>query len=229
MINKKSEAGKSRSRKILEGKDITLSARLAFIGLCYIYVVKILDTLLHGLFSNPVFSYSVVGLNFLAGVAQLYFYSSLYLHLSGGNRAAVLAGWLGIIGSSLNMLPKILALSFLAQHNFLIKFSGHYQAAAVVSPWLGAALLFTCCILLARYRPGSLVNKTRAFLSAAAGYFVLATAFSVLVLNYLSGVRINWAAGETGMPQAFLIVSSSFSFLCIAYFYADFFQHKNDV
>lgn len=74
MMNKQLETGKSRSSKISRSINLALSGKLAFIGFCYIYLVKIIDTLLHGMFLHPARSYSIVSLNIIAGVAQLYFF-----------------------------------------------------------------------------------------------------------------------------------------------------------
>ena len=56
--------------------NINTLARLALIGLVYIYVSKLIDTLFHGLFRPVAFAGIIVGLNILAGIAQFTFFFS---------------------------------------------------------------------------------------------------------------------------------------------------------
>ena len=51
--------------------NINLLAKLTLFGLAYIYTAKLIDTLYHGTFSHAVTAGTVVGLNILAGLAQL--------------------------------------------------------------------------------------------------------------------------------------------------------------
>jgi hypothetical protein len=48
-------------------------AKLALIGLVYVYAVKLIDTLYHGIFSPSAVAVTVVALNILAGLIQISF------------------------------------------------------------------------------------------------------------------------------------------------------------
>ena len=92
---------------------LSSSARLAFIGLIYIYIVKFIDSLWHGIFANPSISFVAVFLNILAGIAQFLFFYKLKYSTSNSGILAHIAGWTGMIGALINILPKVLALSVL--------------------------------------------------------------------------------------------------------------------
>jgi hypothetical protein len=203
---------------------LSSSARLAFIGLSYIYIVKFIDTLWHGIFTNPVISFVVVGLNILAGIAQFLFFYKLKSLSSNGGIFAQFAGWMGIIGALINILPKILALSVLLQFYFSFKLIKNSQLIAVLSPWLGAVMIFCCCLIFSLLNVKVWSNKTRSFLFGATGYMILSVTYSMLVLNYLSGPQVNWQVGEIGTSLTYFIISALFSFLCIAHFYTGFFS-----
>ncbi len=57
----------------------------------------------------------------------------------------------------------------------------------------------------------------------------LAGTFSMLVFNFFSGVQVSWQVGESGTSSIFFIISASFSFLCIAYFYIGFFSGNESI
>jgi hypothetical protein len=61
-------------------------AKFALIGLAYIYASKLIDTLYHGLFSPAAFAGIIVGLNILAGIAQLAFFTALYKYVTAKPR-----------------------------------------------------------------------------------------------------------------------------------------------
>jgi hypothetical protein len=50
------------------------AARLALLGLIYVFSVKMIDTLFHGVFRPFALAGSVVGVNILAGLAQVLFF-----------------------------------------------------------------------------------------------------------------------------------------------------------
>ena len=202
---------------------LSFSARLAFIGLSYIYIVKFIDTLWHGTFSYPAISFSIFCLNILAGIAQLLFFYKLKTSTSNSVIFAHIAGWTGVIGALINFLPKLLALSVLLQFYFSSKLIKNSQLIAVLSPWLGAVMLFCCCLIFSLLTVKIWNSKTRFFLFGAIGYMILTVTFSLLVLNFFSGSQVNWQDGEIGMGLTYFIISASVSFLCIAYFYSGFF------
>lgn len=133
-----------------------------------------------------------------------------------------IAGWSGIIGALMNILPKLLALSVLLQFYFSFNLIKNSQLIAVLSPWLGAVMLFFSCLLhfLLKTKIGN--SKTRAFLFGTTGYMILTVTFSMLVLNHYSGQQVNWQEGEIGLSLTYFIISGLFSFICIASFYAGF-------
>lgn len=209
--------------------SLSSSARLAFIGLSYVYIVKFIDTLWHGIFANPVISFIVVCLNILAGIAQFVFFYKLKSSASNSGIFAHIAGWTGMIGALINILPKILALSVLLQFYFSFKLIKNSQLIAELSPCLGAVMLFCCCLIFSFLTVKIWINKTRSFLFGAIGYMILIVTFSMLVLHSFSGFQVNWQEGEIGSSLVYFIISASFSFLCIAYFYSGFFSGNENI
>ena len=201
---------------------LSSSARLALIGLSYIYIVKLIDTLWHGIRANPVISFVVVCLTIIAGIAQFLFFCKLKTSTSNSGILADNAGWIGVVGSLINILPKILALLVLLQFYFSLSLSKNTHLIAVLSPWLASVMLFVSCLLFCLFTAKIGKSKTRFFLFGFIGYLVIAATLSTLVLSYFSGAQVNWQVGEVGMSLEYFIVSASFSFLCIAYFYAGF-------
>jgi len=204
-------------------------ARLAFIGLSYVYIAKFIDTVWHGTFANPAISFIVVSLNIFAGIAQFLFFYKLQSLSSNSGFLARIAGWAGIIGALVNIIPKILAFSVLLQFYFSFKLIKNSQVIALMSPWAGAVMLFSCCLIFFILSVQVWRNKTRFFLLGAVGYMTLAGTFSILVFNFFSGTQINWQVGELGTRLTYFIISASFSFLCIAYFYTGFFRDNADI
>ncbi len=127
--------------------SLSYCARLALLGLSYVYIAKFIDTMWHGAFAHPAISFLVVSFNILAGIAQfLFFYKLQSLSSSSGNLARI-AGWAGFIGALVNIIPKLLAFSVLLQLYFSFKIIKNSHVIAVLSPWAGAAMLFCCCLL----------------------------------------------------------------------------------
>ncbi|WP_136807525.1 hypothetical protein [Desulfosediminicola flagellatus] len=208
---------------------LSSSARLAFIGLGYIYLVKLIDTLWHGIFGNPTISFVVICLNILSGIAQFLFFYKLKSSTSNSGMYSNIAGWAGIIGALITIIPKILALSMLLQFYFSFNLTNNSQLIHVFSLWLGAVMLFCCCLIFSLLTVKIWSNKNRYFLIGTIGYMILTVTFSKLVLNFFSGFQINWHWGEIDTSLTYLIISSSASFLCIAYFYAGFFSGNENI
>ena len=206
------------------GLSLSSCARLAFIGVAYVYLTKFIDTLWHGVFSNPSISFTVVSLNIVAGVAQFLFFFKLQSVSSNMGVSARLAGWAGTIGALINLLPKLLALSALLQFYFSFKLVMESDAIAVLSPWLSGVMLFCSCLIYFFLSFKIWRNKVRTFLVGAIGYLTLAGTFSMVVVNFFFGVQVNWQVGESGLSLTYFIISASFSFLCIAYFFTGFFR-----
>ena len=208
---------------------LSSSARLAFIGLSYIYIVKFIDTLWHGVFANPAVSFVIVSLNILAGITQFLFFYKLKSSTLDNGIFFGIAGWTGMIGSLITILPKMLALSVLLQFYFSFNLLEESQLIAVLSPWLGSVVLLCCCLLFSLLTVKTWGNKTRAFLLGAIGYMILAVTFSMLVVNFFSGSQVNWQDGEISTSVKYFTISASLSFFCIAYFYAGFFGDNGDI
>jgi hypothetical protein len=67
------ESGK---QEIWNKMKINTLAKLTLIGLVYIYTVKLIDTLYHGIFKPVPVTGAIVGLNILSGFVQLIFYKA---------------------------------------------------------------------------------------------------------------------------------------------------------
>lgn len=144
--------------------SLSSSARLAFIGLSYVYIVKLIDTLWHGIFANPGVAFVIVSLNLVAGITQFLFFYKLNSSTSDSGIFAYIAGWMGMIGALINILPKILALSSLFQFYFSFSSIINSQLIDLLSPWLGAAMLFCCCLFFPFLQLGSGATKPGFFL-----------------------------------------------------------------
>lgn len=209
--------------------SLSSCARFAFIGLIYVYSAKFIDTVWHGIFANPAISFIIVSLNIIAGISQFLFFYKLQSLSPNNGVAARIAGWTGVLGSLVNIIPKLLAFSVLLQFYFSLKTIKSSQVIAVLSPWAGSVMLFCCCIINFLISLKLWINKTRFFLFGAVGYMTLAATFSILVFNFFSGAQVNWHVGESGTSLTYFIISASFSFLCIAYFYIGFFSDDGDI
>ena len=101
--------------------NISTLAKLTLFGLVYIYTVKLIDTLYHGLFSPSLVAMTVVGLNILAGLVQISFFIALYRQFVPKDKQALMvAAWMAVIGSAISMLPKLLALSILLEPGYFL-------------------------------------------------------------------------------------------------------------
>lgn len=57
---------------------ISTVAKLTLFGLAYIYTIKLIDTIYHGILRPAAAAGTVVGLNIMAGLVQLLFFIVLY-------------------------------------------------------------------------------------------------------------------------------------------------------
>jgi len=94
------------------------AAKLALVGLTYIYATRLIDTFCHGIFSPVSVAAIVVGLNILSGVAQLAFFIIFYRQFIPEDRPALMVGaWLAITGSAIALLPKFsVVVPFMCQY-----------------------------------------------------------------------------------------------------------------
>ena len=128
--------------------NINTLAKLTLFGLAYIYVVKLIDALYHGIFRSSAVAGMVVGLNILAGLVQLLFFIVLYRQfVPKENQTLRIAAWFAIIGSVLGMLPKLLAMNLLFQQQALFFLFRCGKQIAALCPWLAASLLLTFSLL----------------------------------------------------------------------------------
>ena len=206
------------------GLTLSSSARLALIGLAYVYTVKLLDTVWHGIFSFPPLSFTVVALNIWAGIAQFLFFYTLKVSISQRTLFTDIGGWAGVAGAVINLFPKLLALSSLLHYYFSIALPRYSQAIAVLGPWVGAVLLCCCCLMLSLSSVESLNEKKRYFVAGTIGYLIVVGISSTLLYRFVSGSPVRWQQGEIGTSTASFIVTASAAFLCIAYFYSGFFH-----
>ena len=74
---------------------ISTLAKLALVGLVYVYAVKLIDTLYRGIFSPSAVAVTVVALNILAGLIQITFFVELYRQfVPKDNQVLIGAAWL---------------------------------------------------------------------------------------------------------------------------------------
>jgi hypothetical protein len=209
------------------GKDLmnlcTL-AKLSFIGLGYIYAAKLVDTIYHGVFHSSAVVMTVVTLNILAGLVQLLFFVALYQQfVPKGQKTLRIAGWLGIIGSAIGMLPKLLAFNFLLQPqtpSALIVYGVQIKAFA---PLLTALLLFLFSIIIfLKHDFGQDRFLRTAFAAGSAGWFIMATAQSLVAINFMNEGRFVWLADLFSVGSILFVTASSLTFICLSIFYLAF-------
>lgn len=204
--------------------NINTLAKLTFFGLAYIYTAKLIDTLYHGIFRPFAVAGTVVGLNILAGLVQLLFFIALYRQFVPKTKQILrIAAWFAIIGSFSGMLPKLLAMHRLFQQQslfFIIHFGSQIKA---ICPWLAAVLLLAFSLIFFfnyRFRQ----NKTLkyAFAAGAVGWFIMASAQSLVVINYLAAGRLIWLVDLFAAGPIVFVTASSLTFLSLSFFFLTF-------
>lgn len=206
----------------MDGITISLAgaARLALVAITYIYTVKMIDTLWHGIFCLPLSAAVVVCLNILAGCAQVYFFILLSAIRTVRSKSTLTFGsWFGIIGSTFLLLPKFLAAALLLQYPLLFPLMKRGSEIGLFGPWLGSLFLFLCCCMFASVRMPAGHPWGKPFLSAATGYLIVIAIYSNLIRKYFSGIRVIWAEGEIGISTSLFVVSSTIVYLLIAYLF----------
>jgi hypothetical protein len=204
--------------------DITSLARLTLFGLAYIYTVKLIDTVYHGIFRPAAVAGTVVGLNILAGLVQLLFFIVLYRQFVPKDKQALrTAAWLAIIGSAVGLLPKLVAMGVLFQPQPLFFFIRHRAQIGAFCPWMTAVLLlaFSLTFLLDH---GFRRDKSlkRAFGAGAAAWFIMSAAQSLVIINYVTAGRLVWVADLFAAGPIVFVAVSSFTFLGLSVFYLTF-------
>jgi len=199
-------------------------AKLTLLGLAYIYTTKLIDTLCHGIFRSAPLVGTIVGLNILAGTAQLSFFIVLYRQFVPKNKPALnAAGWLAIIGSAVALLPKLLDMSVLLQVEPLFFFIRHGSQIGAFSLWVAAVLLLAFSLVFL-CDTGFMREKTMkwAFAAGAAGWLCMAGAQSLVVINYLTAGKLVWLANLFAAGPAIVVIASSLTFLGLGLFYMPF-------
>jgi hypothetical protein len=204
--------------------DINTLAKLAFLGLAYIYTAKLIDTLYHGIFRSVAVAGTIVGLNILAGLLQLIFFIVLYHEFVPKDKQSLkIAAWLAIIGSSLALLPKLLAMSLMFQPEPLFFFIRHSTQISAFCSWLTAVLLLVFSLSFFFDYPFRHEKPLkRAFFAGAAGWFIMVAAQSLVVLNYLIAGRLVWLADLFAAGPIVFVTASSITFLGLSIFYLSF-------
>ena len=204
--------------------NITVLAKLTFFGIAYIYTAKLVDTLYHGIFRPAAVAGTVVGLNILAGLAQVLFFIALYRQFVPKDKPALrFATRLAIVGSAVGMLPKLLALARLFQPRQFLFFIRHGTQISVFCPWLAATLLLVFCLIFFfdfRFKPNRPIK--RAFVAGAIGWLCMAAAHSLVIVNYLQAGQLVWLADLFTAGPIVFITATSISFLGLSIFFLSF-------
>jgi len=202
-------------------------AKLTLFGIAYIYTARLIDTFYHGVFRPVAVAGTVVGLNLLAGLVQLLFFIVLYRQFVPKDKQALrIAAWLAIIGSALGLLPKLLSMSILFQPKPLLFFIRHSTQIGAFCPWLTAVLLLAFSLSFF-FTYGFRREKPLkyAFAAGAAGWFIMAAAQSLVVINYLSAGRLVWLADLFAAAPIVFVATSSITFVGLSIFYLTFARH----
>ena len=204
--------------------NINTLAKLALFGLAYIYTAKLIDTLYQGIFKPATIVGVVVGLNILAGLVQLLFFFVLYRQFVPKDKPALrTSACLAIIGSAVGMLPKLLAMALLFQTQSLFFFTQHGAQIGAFCPWLKSVLLLTfSLIFLTDYKFRHDRSLIRAFAAGAIGWFIMAAAQSLVIINYLAAERLVWLADLFSAGPIVFVTTTSLTFLGLSVFYLTF-------
>ncbi len=199
-------------------------ARLALLGLGYVFAVKLADTLFHGLFRSPALAVLVVLLSLLAGLFQLWFFITLHGVLTRGqNLVHRLAASLAVFACALALLPKLLALARLLPipARYFLQANGPQISSS--APWLAALLLFIFALVYWLNPPAICGPRMqRAFGAGVFGWFMMAAPLSLVMINYLMGGGYRFMAGLFAYAPLIFVLSSLLSFAGIAFFYLGF-------
>jgi len=204
--------------------NVKTLAKLTLFGLAYIYTTKVIDTIYHGIFRPAAAAGTVVGLNIMAGLVQLVFFIVLYQQFVPEDKPALrTASWLAIIGSGIGLLPKLLAIAVLFQPQPLFFFLRHHAQITAFCPWLTALLLLAFSLTFF-FDHGFRNDKPlkRAFGAGAAGWFIMAAAQSLVIINYVTAGRLVLVADLFAAGPIVFVTVSSLTFLGLSVFYLTF-------
>jgi len=204
--------------------NINTLAKLTLFGLAYIYTIKLIDTIYHGIFRSAAAAGTVFGLNIMAGLVQLVFFIVLYQQFVPEDKPALrTASWLSIIGSGIGLFPKLLAMAVLFQPQPLFVLIRHREQITAFCPWMTAVLLLTFSLIFF-FDHGFRNDKPlkRAFGAGAAGWFIMAAAQSLVIINYVTAGRLVWVADVFTAGPIVFVTFSSLTFLGLSVFYLTF-------
>jgi hypothetical protein len=199
-------------------------AKLALIGLFYIYIIKLIGTLYHGIFGPVAYVSIIAGFNILAGIAQFLFFIALYkCFLSVDGKQLQYAGMLAIFGSGIGLLSKLFALAVLIQHQSLFFLVRHGSQIGAFCPWLSALFLLAfCSIVLLDSDIRKNIDFKRAFTAGVVGWSIMFFAHSLVLINFLSADRLVLMTDLMGIGPFIFIVPSTVALVCLLVFYKDF-------
>ena len=204
--------------------NINTLAKLTLFGLAYIYTVRLIDTIYHGIFRPAAVAGTVVGLNIMAGLVQLLFFIVLCQQFVPEDKPALrTASWLAIIGSGIGLLPKLLAMAVLFQPQPLFFFIRYRAQITAFCPWMTAVLLLAFSLVFF-FDHGFRHDKPlkRAFGAGAAGWFIMAATQSLVIINYVTAGRLVWVADLFAAGPIVFVTVSFLTFLGLSVFYLTF-------
>jgi len=204
--------------------NINTLAKLTLFGLAYIYTIKLIDTIYHGTFRSAAAAGTVVGLNIMAGLVQLLFFIVLYQQFVPEDKPALrTASWLSIIGSAIGLLPKLLAMVVLFQPQPFFFFIRHRAQITAFCPWMTAVLLLAFSLIFF-FDHGFRNDKPlkKAFGAGAAGWFIMAAAQSLVIINYMTAGRLVLVADLFTAGPIVFVTFSSLTLLGLSVFYLTF-------
>jgi hypothetical protein len=206
----------------LTNMKLSTLAKLTLIGLGYVYTIKLVSTFYRGIFDVAAVAGTVAGLNILAGLVQLLFFITLYRQFVPKEKQALgFAAGLSIAGSVVALLPKVFALFQLIGPPAAFGFMSIQVYA--FGPWLAAVFLLTFSFLFFRDDSFSHNKPLRwAFAVGVVGWFIMASAQSLVVVQYLSTGRLVWFRQLFAAGPIVFVTLSGITFLCLCGFYLAF-------
>lgn len=200
---------------------VNFLARLTLIGLAYIYLTRLIDTLFHGIFQHLAVATIIVFLNIIAGIAQLAFFIVIYQrHVPKNEPALKFGSILAITGSAIGILPKFFAMAALYQPPPLIFFIQHGAQVGAFYPWLMAVLLFTFCLLfLSNNGVKEKRSLKRAFIAGTIGWGVMGMVQSLVVINYMVDGSLGWVSGFFNYGPIVFVTFPTLTFICLSIFF----------
>ena len=209
---------------VMRKNRLNILAMFALIGVVYIFASKLTSTLFQGFYGPAAFAGVVIGLNILAGAAQLLFFIELYRVFVSRNKSGLRnAGIWAVAGSAIALAPKLTALGIyfgLESLYFLIKNNG---SIGIFFPWLSSFLLFSACLtVLIDSDIRQNADAKKAFAAGAIGWFLLFAVQTLVFVYYLSGEKLAWLDALLRSGRILFVGTSTAAILCLVLFYRAF-------